>query len=98
MKKKNVLIVLCNMYGWFYFLCNTVWIRWYLLFLKNRIIQDICQSWLRFEREFGKLEDFDHALHKVFFFLFKFIFIIFELCIIFVLIKKYVADIEVASA
>ncbi|KAL5171321.1 Squamous cell carcinoma antigen recognized by T-cells 3 [Glycine soja] len=27
--------------------------------------EDICQSWLRFEREFGKLEDFDHALHKV---------------------------------
>ncbi|KAL5171320.1 Squamous cell carcinoma antigen recognized by T-cells 3 [Glycine soja] len=26
--------------------------------------EDICQSWLRFEREFGKLEDFDHALHK----------------------------------
>ncbi|XP_027353606.1 squamous cell carcinoma antigen recognized by T-cells 3 isoform X2 [Abrus precatorius] len=27
--------------------------------------EDICHSWLRFEREFGKLEDFDHALHKV---------------------------------
>ncbi|KAL9321545.1 hypothetical protein ACSQ67_013384 [Phaseolus vulgaris] len=35
------------------------------LVLKLRIIQDICHSWLRFEREFGKLEDFDHALHKV---------------------------------
>ncbi|KAL5096235.1 hypothetical protein RYX36_000562 [Vicia faba] len=27
--------------------------------------EDICNSWLRFEREFGKLEDFDHALQKV---------------------------------
>ncbi|XP_057742435.1 uncharacterized protein LOC130960918 [Arachis stenosperma] len=27
--------------------------------------EDICRSWLRFEREFGKLEDFDHALQKV---------------------------------
>ncbi|MED6113486.1 hypothetical protein PIB30_071256 [Stylosanthes scabra] len=25
----------------------------------------ICHSWLRFEREFGNLEDFDHALQKV---------------------------------
>ncbi|KAE9595134.1 putative RNA recognition motif domain, LSM-interacting domain, tetratricopeptide-like helical [Lupinus albus] len=27
--------------------------------------EDICNSWLRFEREFGKLEDLDHALLKV---------------------------------
>lgn len=27
--------------------------------------EDICNSWLRFEREFGKLEDFDLALQKV---------------------------------
>ncbi|XP_019418880.1 PREDICTED: squamous cell carcinoma antigen recognized by T-cells 3 isoform X4 [Lupinus angustifolius] len=27
--------------------------------------EDICHSWLRFEREFGKLEDLDHALQKV---------------------------------
>ncbi|WJX21824.1 hypothetical protein P8452_11204 [Trifolium repens] len=27
--------------------------------------EDICNSWLRFEREFGKLEDFDHAFQKV---------------------------------
>ncbi|XP_077224013.1 EMBRYO DEFECTIVE 140 isoform X3 [Tasmannia lanceolata] len=27
--------------------------------------QDICHSWLRFEREFGTLEDFDHAERKV---------------------------------
>ncbi|MED6152021.1 hypothetical protein PIB30_087947 [Stylosanthes scabra] len=27
--------------------------------------EDICHSWLRFEREFGKLEDFDDALQKV---------------------------------
>ncbi|KAK7258271.1 hypothetical protein RIF29_23842 [Crotalaria pallida] len=27
--------------------------------------EDICHSWLRFERELGKLEDFDHALQKV---------------------------------
>ncbi|MED6158347.1 hypothetical protein PIB30_031977 [Stylosanthes scabra] len=27
--------------------------------------EDICHSWLRFEREFGNLEDFDHALQKV---------------------------------
>ncbi|XP_004485413.1 uncharacterized protein [Cicer arietinum] len=27
--------------------------------------EDICNSWLRFEREFGKLEDFDHASLKV---------------------------------
>ncbi|KAJ7967924.1 squamous cell carcinoma antigen recognized by T-cells 3-like [Quillaja saponaria] len=27
--------------------------------------EDICHSWLRFEREFGMLEDFDHALQKV---------------------------------
>ncbi|WJX26121.1 hypothetical protein P8452_15092 [Trifolium repens] len=27
--------------------------------------EDICNSWLCFEREFGKLEDFDHALQKV---------------------------------
>ncbi|KAK7302396.1 hypothetical protein RJT34_13284 [Clitoria ternatea] len=27
--------------------------------------EDICHSWLRFEREFGNLEDLDHALHKV---------------------------------
>lgn len=55
----------------FYLLFNTVWIRWYLPFLKHRIIQDICNSWLRFEREFGKLEDFDLALQKVYSFLFN---------------------------
>ncbi|XP_022940021.1 squamous cell carcinoma antigen recognized by T-cells 3 [Cucurbita moschata] len=27
--------------------------------------EDICHSWLRFEREFGSLEDFDHAARKV---------------------------------
>ncbi|XP_002527822.2 squamous cell carcinoma antigen recognized by T-cells 3 [Ricinus communis] len=27
--------------------------------------EDICHSWLRFEREFGALEDFDHAVQKV---------------------------------
>ncbi|XP_021863531.1 uncharacterized protein [Spinacia oleracea] len=27
--------------------------------------QDICQSWLRFEREFGTLEDYDYAVQKV---------------------------------
>ncbi|KAK9286933.1 hypothetical protein L1049_015341 [Liquidambar formosana] len=27
--------------------------------------EDICNSWLRFEREFGTLEDFDHAVQKV---------------------------------
>ncbi|KAI7743467.1 hypothetical protein M8C21_011318 [Ambrosia artemisiifolia] len=27
--------------------------------------EDICNSWVRFEREFGTLEDFDHALQKV---------------------------------
>ncbi|XP_028762841.1 squamous cell carcinoma antigen recognized by T-cells 3 [Neltuma alba] len=27
--------------------------------------EDICHSWLRFEREFGTLEDYDHALQKV---------------------------------
>ncbi|XP_011655427.1 squamous cell carcinoma antigen recognized by T-cells 3 isoform X2 [Cucumis sativus] len=27
--------------------------------------EDICHSWLRFEREFGSLEDFDHAVRKV---------------------------------
>lgn len=27
--------------------------------------QDICQSWLRFEREFGTLDDYDYALQKV---------------------------------
>ncbi|CAN1352409.1 Squamous cell carcinoma antigen recognized by T-cells 3, partial [Linum perenne] len=27
--------------------------------------EDICHSWLRFEREFGTLEDFDHAVQKV---------------------------------
>ncbi|KAI3755001.1 hypothetical protein L1987_54793 [Smallanthus sonchifolius] len=27
--------------------------------------EDICNSWIRFEREFGTLEDFDHALQKV---------------------------------
>lgn len=27
--------------------------------------EDICHSWLRFEREFGTLEDFDHAARKV---------------------------------
>ncbi|XP_076911634.1 uncharacterized protein LOC143569659 [Bidens hawaiensis] len=27
--------------------------------------EDICNSWIRFEREFGTLEDFEHALHKV---------------------------------
>eukprot|EP00262_Sarcandra_glabra_P003226 TRINITY_DN13814_c0_g1_i1.p1 TRINITY_DN13814_c0_g1~~TRINITY_DN13814_c0_g1_i1.p1 ORF type:complete len:360 (-),score=87.45 TRINITY_DN13814_c0_g1_i1:232-1311(-) len=27
--------------------------------------EDICHSWLRFEREFGALDDFDHALKKV---------------------------------
>ncbi|KAA8536632.1 hypothetical protein F0562_029110 [Nyssa sinensis] len=27
--------------------------------------EDICRSWLRFEREFGTLEDFDHAAQKV---------------------------------
>ncbi|KAM7251890.1 hypothetical protein ACFE04_023773 [Oxalis oulophora] len=27
--------------------------------------EDICHSWLRFEREFGALEDYDHALQKV---------------------------------
>lgn len=41
------------------------WIRWYLPFLKNRIIQDICHSWLCFEREHGSLEEFDIAVQKV---------------------------------
>ncbi|XP_035540800.1 squamous cell carcinoma antigen recognized by T-cells 3-like isoform X1 [Juglans regia] len=27
--------------------------------------EDICHSWLRFERQFGTLEDFDHAVQKV---------------------------------
>ncbi|KAJ0775515.1 putative RNA recognition motif domain, tetratricopeptide-like helical domain superfamily [Helianthus annuus] len=27
--------------------------------------EDVCNSWIRFEREFGTLEDFDHALQKV---------------------------------
>ncbi|KAK3007834.1 hypothetical protein RJ639_014336 [Escallonia herrerae] len=27
--------------------------------------EDICHSWIRFEREFGTLEDFDHAVQKV---------------------------------
>ncbi|KAF2320311.1 hypothetical protein GH714_027082 [Hevea brasiliensis] len=27
--------------------------------------EDICHSWLRFEREFGTLEDFDYAVQKV---------------------------------
>ncbi|KAL4580547.1 hypothetical protein LXL04_016745 [Taraxacum kok-saghyz] len=27
--------------------------------------EDICNSWIRFEREFGSLEDFDHASQKV---------------------------------
>ncbi|XP_059648322.1 uncharacterized protein LOC132294468 [Cornus florida] len=27
--------------------------------------EDICHSWLRFEREFGTLEDYDHAVLKV---------------------------------
>lgn len=27
--------------------------------------EDLCQSWLRFEREFGTLEDYDHAVQKV---------------------------------
>lgn len=27
--------------------------------------EDICHSWLRFEEEFGTLEDFDHAIQKV---------------------------------
>ncbi|KAJ4846914.1 hypothetical protein Tsubulata_010310 [Turnera subulata] len=27
--------------------------------------EEICHSWLRFEREFGTLEDFDHAMQKV---------------------------------
>ncbi|XP_054777916.1 uncharacterized protein LOC129285944 isoform X2 [Prosopis cineraria] len=27
--------------------------------------EDICHSWLRFERQFGSLEDYDHALQKV---------------------------------
>ncbi|KAL0357247.1 UNVERIFIED_CONTAM: Squamous cell carcinoma antigen recognized by T-cells 3 [Sesamum calycinum] len=27
--------------------------------------EDICQSWVRFEREYGSLEDFDIAVHKV---------------------------------
>ncbi|THG04523.1 hypothetical protein TEA_010714 [Camellia sinensis var. sinensis] len=27
--------------------------------------EDICHSWLRFEREFGTLEDLDHAIQKV---------------------------------
>lgn len=29
------------------------------------IFQDICHGWLRFEREHGTLEDFDHAVQKV---------------------------------
>ncbi|CAL5380029.1 unnamed protein product [Camellia sinensis] len=29
------------------------------------IIQDICHSWLHFERVFGTLEDLDHAIQKV---------------------------------
>lgn len=32
---------------------------------KNRIIQDICNSWIRFEREYGALDDFDLAVKKV---------------------------------
>ncbi|KAF8016112.1 hypothetical protein BT93_H1598 [Corymbia citriodora subsp. variegata] len=27
--------------------------------------EEVCHSWLRFEREYGTLEDFDHALQKV---------------------------------
>ncbi|XP_031264039.1 uncharacterized protein LOC116122323 [Pistacia vera] len=31
----------------------------------QRVIQDICHNWLRFEGEYGTLEDFDHAAQKV---------------------------------
>ncbi|KAK6159708.1 hypothetical protein DH2020_003089 [Rehmannia glutinosa] len=31
----------------------------------QRIIQDICHSWVRFEREYGSLEHFDIAVQKV---------------------------------
>lgn len=34
-------------------------------FLRRTIFQDICHGWLRFEREHGALEDFDHAVQKV---------------------------------
>ncbi|GFY94665.1 similar to EMBRYO DEFECTIVE 140 [Actinidia rufa] len=37
----------------------------YIVPIFVRIIQDICHAWLRFEREFGTLEDFDHAVQKV---------------------------------
>ncbi|KAI0529387.1 hypothetical protein KFK09_001936 [Dendrobium nobile] len=33
--------------------------------IKKRIIQDICHSWLRFEREYGTLDDLDLAVKKV---------------------------------
>lgn len=46
-------------------LYTAFWISWYIFFPKNRIFQDICHCWLRFEREYGTLEDFDHATQKV---------------------------------
>lgn len=100
MMKRLCLLCLDNSYWLFYLLCNTVWIRWYLPFLKNRIIQDICHSWLRFEREFGKLEDFDHALQKVHSFLFCFSFVVVKhLCIISQCIRNiFVTDIKPTSA
>ncbi|CAJ1963814.1 unnamed protein product [Sphenostylis stenocarpa] len=44
---------------------RSIYKRCYSKRLSGTGSEDICHSWLRFEREFGKLEDFDHALHKV---------------------------------
>ncbi|KAI5658196.1 hypothetical protein M9H77_26989 [Catharanthus roseus] len=35
------------------------------LALAQRIVQDICNLWMRFEREYGSLEDYDIAVQKV---------------------------------
>uniref|UniRef100_A0A7C8ZJ78 RRM domain-containing protein n=1 Tax=Opuntia streptacantha TaxID=393608 RepID=A0A7C8ZJ78_OPUST len=39
--------------------------RCYTKRFPGRGSEDLCQSWLRFEREFGTLEDYDHAVQKV---------------------------------
>ncbi|KAG2396416.1 uncharacterized protein HKW66_Vig0226910 [Vigna angularis] len=44
---------------------RSIYKRCYSKRLSGTGSEDICHSWLRFEREFGTLEDFDHASLKV---------------------------------
>ncbi|TYI06870.1 hypothetical protein ES332_A10G189200v1 [Gossypium tomentosum] len=44
---------------------RAIYKRWYSKRFSGTGSEDICHAWLRFEREFGTLDDLDHAVQKV---------------------------------